>query len=252
MDKNLVFLKKVKHNDLMMIVNLMKDRISDELTDDAKIHPENHVEEIAEEICLYGGNTVANIGRAMFSSEKTISYHELLQDVCKKKKVSFHPKASTETLGHYLCQKIEADFMSEWDDMSEKEREEFWEKLKESIGQRDFYQLTEKMGGMGGIAALSGGVLLKQLVAMGGIHVYYALVKGIVFFFHTILKTTAPKVLVFAAPQIFKRFINVVLGPIGWGVMGVWTMLDFASPAYRVTIPVAITVEVLRLEYKEK
>ena len=252
MDKDLLFLNEVKHEDLMLVVNLMKDRMSDALTDGAKEWPENHVEEIAEEICLYGGNTVANMGRAIFFSEKTISYHELLQDVCKKKKVSFHSKDSTETLGRYLCQKIEADFMAEWDDMSETEREEFWEKLKESIGQRDFYQLTEKMGGMGGIAALSGGVLLKQLIAKGGIHVYYALVKGIVFFFHTILKTTAPKVLVFAAPHIFKRFINMVLGPIGWGIMGAWAMLDFASPAYRVTIPVAITVEVLRLEYKEK
>ncbi|MBQ3667009.1 MAG: hypothetical protein II913_03005, partial [Elusimicrobiaceae bacterium] len=130
--------------------------------------------------------------------------------------------------------------------------EEILEKLKTQLGQQNFYKFSEKLGGMKGMIALSGNALLKQLIAAGGIQVYYALVKGIVFFFHNILKRTAPKILIFGAPVAFKRALHILFGPIGWGVMGVWTMIDIASPAFRVTIPVAIMVELLRLEYEDK
>lgn len=251
MDKDLLFLKRVKTEDLILLVNIMKDRISNGLSAYATSNPSQHVEEIAQEICLYGGNTLVNLGRGVFSKNETISYHELLQDVCKRKKVSFHPNDSTSTLGKYLHQKVEADFRAEWDDMSMDERKKILDKIKTSIGEKNFYTLAEKMGGMSGMIALSGNVLLKQMISIGGIHVYYGLVKGIVFIFHNILRTTAPKVLIFGAPQVLKRALNVLFGPIGWGIIGAWTLFDFASPAYRVTIPLAIMVELLRLEYKE-
>ncbi|MNH46242.1 hypothetical protein D3C79_1089360 [compost metagenome] len=38
----------------------------------------------------------------------------------------------------------------------------------------------------------------------------------------------------------------VLTGPIGWVVTGAWTMVDIASPAYRVTIPAVIQVAALR------
>ncbi|HFC8538497.1 TPA: YaaW family protein [Neisseria lactamica] len=38
-------------------------------------------------------------------------------------------------------------------------------------------------------------------------------------------------------------------GPIGWTITGLWTAIDIAGPAYRVTIPAVIHVAVLRQKY---
>ncbi|MUU32146.1 hypothetical protein F7210_07185, partial [Helicobacter pylori] len=37
-------------------------------------------------------------------------------------------------------------------------------------------------------------------------------------------------------------------GPVGWIITGVWTAIDIAGPAYRVTIPACIVVTTLRLK----
>jgi len=42
------------------------------------------------------------------------------------------------------------------------------------------------------------------------------------------------------------RTLAVLTGPIGWSITGLWTTIDAAGPAYRVTIPAVIQVAVLR------
>lgn len=42
------------------------------------------------------------------------------------------------------------------------------------------------------------------------------------------------------------RVVMVPLGPIAWAITAAWMALDFASPAYRVTIPSTILIACLR------
>ncbi|OOQ19452.1 ubiquinol-cytochrome C chaperone, partial [Helicobacter pylori] len=39
-------------------------------------------------------------------------------------------------------------------------------------------------------------------------------------------------------------------GPVGWIITGVWTAIDIAGPAYRVTVPACILVTTLRKKLK--
>ncbi|HNE26607.1 MAG TPA: ubiquinol-cytochrome C chaperone family protein, partial [Pseudomonadales bacterium] len=40
--------------------------------------------------------------------------------------------------------------------------------------------------------------------------------------------------------------LKVLSGPIGWAITGIWTAIDIASPAFRVTIPAVIQIAALR------
>ena len=43
--------------------------------------------------------------------------------------------------------------------------------------------------------------------------------------------------------------MSILTGPIGWVITGLWTAIDIAGPAYRVTIPAVIEIVVLRQKY---
>ena len=53
-----------------------------------------------------------------------------------------------------------------------------------------------------------------------------------------------------AANAGLNRAIAAFTGPIGWVLMGLWTLIDIAGPAYRVTIPCVIQVAFLRAKMK--
>ncbi|WP_409012598.1 hypothetical protein [Bacteroides xylanisolvens] len=39
---------------------------------------------------------------------------------------------------------------------------------------------------------------------------------------------------------------SIMMGPIGWILTAVWTLIDIAGPAYRVTIPAVIQIAYIR------
>jgi uncharacterized protein YaaW (UPF0174 family) len=49
-----------------------------------------------------------------------------------------------------------------------------------------------------------------------------------------------------------KRTFGALFGPIAWVVLTAWTIVDIASPAYRVTIPVILYIEAIRIIEKEQ
>jgi len=49
--------------------------------------------------------------------------------------------------------------------------------------------------------------------------------------------------------QILGRLYSVFTGPIGWGITGIWSLIDIAGPAKRVTIPCCIYIAFLRRKY---
>ncbi|WRC94931.1 flagellar biosynthesis protein FlgG [Helicobacter pylori] len=44
--------------------------------------------------------------------------------------------------------------------------------------------------------------------------------------------------------------MGILAGPVGWIITGVWTAIDIAGPAYRVTVPACVLVAALRLKLK--
>ena len=54
----------------------------------------------------------------------------------------------------------------------------------------------------------------------------------------------------FATNAALTRIASVLTGPIGWIITGLWTAVDIAGPAYRITIPAVFAVATLRLKSK--
>ena len=54
------------------------------------------------------------------------------------------------------------------------------------------------------------------------------------------------------AMATIPRLISLFSGPIGWGITGLWTLVDLAGPAYRVTIPSVIQVAYMRAKLAAK
>lgn len=186
-----------------------------------KNYPEHskYVDELIEEIQRFGGNSFANIIRGT-----GVSYHELLCDVAKKTKVNFNRMQKTELIESYLLAKTLEDA---WGKMSEDDKKEI---LKDAGN-------VFNMGSGG----LSSAVLIKIFQA-GGIKSY----QMALIIVNAISKAILGHGLKFAGNIALVRWLSVLAGPIGWIVTGIWTAVDFASPAYRVTIPACIYIAALR------
>ena len=49
-----------------------------------------------------------------------------------------------------------------------------------------------------------------------------------------------------ATNATITRTLSILTGPLGWTITGLWTAIDIASPAYRVTIPAVFQIIYLR------
>ncbi len=65
---------------------------------------------------------------------------------------------------------------------------------------------------------------------------------------NAVAKTILGRGLSLAGNQVLTRTLSFLTGPVGWIITGVWTAIDIAGPAYRVTIPACIVVATLRLK----
>jgi uncharacterized protein YaaW (UPF0174 family) len=50
----------------------------------------------------------------------------------------------------------------------------------------------------------------------------------------------------------FERYVGMLAGPIGWGMLACWTISDIASPAYRVVVPAVIMIASMRYRQVEQ
>ena len=66
---------------------------------------------------------------------------------------------------------------------------------------------------------------------------------------NAILKALIGRGLTFAGGTVLTRTAAILTGPLGWAATGLWTAVDIASPAYRVTIPAVIQVAFLRQKH---
>jgi uncharacterized protein YaaW (UPF0174 family) len=83
---------------------------------------------------------------------------------------------------------------------------------------------------------------LQAAIAFSGFAAY----KIAVIVANAVAKAILGRGLTVAANAALTRAIGVFAGPIGWVVTGLWTAVDIAGPAYRVTIPAVTQVAFLR------
>lgn len=74
----------------------------------------------------------------------------------------------------------------------------------------------------------------------------FAMYKIALIIANTIAKMLLGRGLSLAVNASLVRTIGAFAGPIGWVITGLWTLVDVAGPAYRVTIPAVIQVAFLR------
>lgn len=229
-DTDLEFLKKCRNEELQSLFDILvfdKDgikRTSEQLTNSAsyKRYGKNfrmYWDEIAGELQHYGGNTIANVLR-----QHGIEYEEILDDVMEK--LNLDTGSSVEETENILLEHVFEQMVK---DMSIEQKM----KLAKELG------LKELNLGKASVA-----VIVQGIIKIGG----SGLTKLALMIAGYISKIAVGKIAMAGA----GKAIGVLTGPIGWGITGVWTLFDIASPAMRVTIPASVMVSCLRKIVKER
>lgn len=234
-DGDLEFLGRMKSEELDDLVYCLTHdrdgsvRLTEELTMNElyKQHYPDHEkywELIAAEIQCFGANTFATILRG----GKGVEYKEVLMDVCDKMKVNYNKDSSVEKIEGNLLMKILTDALEK---MSPEELKE----LAEATGVKNTRGITaETMVGVFQAVFRAGGFKSYQLTLI---------------VVNAVLKALIGRGLSLAGNAALTRTMAILTGPIGWVITGLWTAIDIAGPAYRVTIPAVIQVAALRQKH---
>lgn len=237
-DPDLEFLQNCKNEDLDILVNyLTKDkdgcaRLTEGLTLEQKYktyYPDHKMywELIAEELQRYGANTFVTLLRF----GEGVLYKEILTDVCKRMKVNFNKNSKVEVIELNLLMKILEDSINKLNP----------EELKQVVGELNLK--TTDFTKQGVIAAL------QMSIRFGGFAPY----KLAVIVANSLAKTIIGKGLPLAINAGLTKSLAIFAGPIGWVLLGLWSAIDIAGPAYRVTIPAVVHIAYMRfsLIYRE-
>lgn len=234
-DADLEFLGQMKSEDLGDLVYCLthdKDgsvRLTEELTTASAYkanYPDHHAywELIAAEIQCFGANTFATMVRG----GKGVAYKEVLMDVCGKMKVNFNKNSSVETIEGNLLMKILTDAV-------EKMSPDELRQLAEATGIKNTNGITPE--------AMVGA--FQTIFRMGGFKSYQLTLVVV----NAVLKALIGRGLTIVGNQTLMRVMSILTGPIGWVITGLWTAIDIAGAAYRVTIPAVIQIAALRQKH---
>jgi uncharacterized protein YaaW (UPF0174 family) len=236
-DNDLEFLQYASRENLDVLIEyLTKDedgnpRLTEEITfsSEYKEHNPNHEmywELIASEIQCFGGNTIATI----FRGGKGVLYKEVLTDVCNKVDVKYLKTDSIDVIEMYLLEKILIESMEQ---LSFKEKQNLVKELGLKITDFSKQAMT---------------IALQSAIKIGG----FASYKMALIVANSVMKMLLGRGLSFVANATLTRVMGVMTGPVGWAITGVWTVVDIAGPAYRVTIPSVIQIAFIRAKLKHE
>lgn len=231
-DSDLEFLSQCSDEDLNDLVYCLthdKDgssRFTEELTKTKaykKYNPSHSMywKEIAAEIQCFGANSLFTL----ISGGKGALYKKVLCDVCDKMKVNYNKNSNVERIENALLSKVLEDALEK---MSSNEIKQ----LATEIGIKNTQNITKQ-------ALLAS---FQTIFKMGGFKSYQLTLIVV----NAILKALIGRGLSLAGNAALTRTVAVLSGPIGWIITGLWTAIDIAGPAYRVTIPAVIQVAALR------
>jgi uncharacterized protein YaaW (UPF0174 family) len=174
---------------------------------------------ISQEICAFGGNTLINLFRG-----GGVSYLEVVQDVADHLGVSFNKSTDVPSIEDGIMRKLLTDAFEK---MGEEERRAVLTELN--------------------VSSLSALGPTATAVALGGAKLAgFATYKIALIVANAVAKAILGKGLSLATNAALTRAVGVMLGPVGWVITGLWTIADFASPAYRVTVPCVVQVAYIR------
>lgn len=229
----LVLLQKADNEDLKVLSDIITTnkkgnrRFNELLTAKANYtacYPYNMhalVPDIVDELQCYGANTVMTLLRG----GNGVTYQTILRDVAKKLKVSYNRQISDENLERYILQKM-------FDDVASKMSEEELRALAESMKIR-------LAAGYGKQAIIA---VLQAAIRRGGFQSYIWIVVAA----NAISRALFGRGLSFVANAMLTRITSMLVGPIGIALNILWTAVDIAGPAYRVTIPAVVQIAYIR------
>ncbi len=222
-------LEKASNEELQYLVDIITNAVTNSLegNDFYKAQAPNHQKYtnlIANEIRSFGGNTFANI----FRRGKGPEYKEVVYDVAKQLKIRCYKESDIKEIEHIMLEHILKLALEKLSDDEKKE-------LLKEIGE---YNTTSLNG-----QALTF-TLLHLFRACG-----FASYQMTVIIANVIVKSLIGRGLSLGVNAGLTKALSIMTGPIGWIITGVWTAVDIAGPAYRVTIPAVIYVAMLRKKY---
>lgn len=235
-DTNLNFLEKCTNEELENLYDILvydKDgekRWTESLSTSAeyKIYGRDYSKywrRIAEEYQHFGGNTLANLFRST-----GVEYSEILNDVLSNLKISYSSYESIEERENKLLLKVFEEYFSH---LSEEEKIKLIKEM--GINSEDLKKGSIFM-------------IVQAILKMGGFGTY----KIVVIIANYITRMFLNRGLSLTANAALTRTVSVFLGPIGWTITGIWTLLDIASPAFRVTFPATAIISCLRRISEER
>lgn len=186
-------------------------------------YPEHIRSKIDDEIREFGGNSLANVFRSV-KGDGPLAYKEVATDVAKHLKASVTDNMTVVEIETAILQKILRDSI---DKMSEEERKALLESLNVTDLSASGPAITAallKAGKLGGFKTYQLAVIVANAVA----------------------KAITGTGLKFSTSTMITKGLSVAMGPIGWVVTGIWTAVDLASPALRVTLPCVVQVAYIR------
>jgi uncharacterized protein YaaW (UPF0174 family) len=188
-----------------------------------KIYDGNHclyADDIAAEIQRYGGNSISNV----FRGGKGVPYIDVLRDAADQLKINYNSSSDAATIEAQIQLKV---LSQAYEKMSEDERRELLKEL-----------------GVGGVTipAVLPVAAIQGAIRLGGFAAYrLALIVA-----NAIARALLGRGLSLGVNAALTRTIGAFAGPIGWAITAVWTLVDLAGPAYRVTIPCVLQVAYMR------
>ncbi len=230
-DPNLDFLAQVPSSDLDLLVGVLTKnkkggtRLTEKLTSNPtyqKHYPDHnrYWKLIAAELQCFGANSLVT----KFRGGKGVPYRDILINVCDKQKVNYNKSADIASIESCLLMKILAELMA---DTSSDDLEEISKELNLN---------TKHYTPQAVFAAI------QVAVQISGFTPY----KASLIVANVVAKKLLGHGISFAGNILLMRLISSLAGPIGWGLVSIWTAIDIAGPAYRVTVPATIQVAYLR------
>lgn len=228
---NLDFLYRASNDDLRILCDIIVKnkkgnyRMTEGLSDNPKFkqnYPHNikrMLPELIKEFRLFGGNSFANCFRG-----DGPEYSSILRKVAKKNKVAFNKRNSDEQIEQYMLQKLFNDSINGASD-------EELKKMMEELG----YPTTC-------FTRQAATATLMAAWKAGGFQSYILLVSVV----NAVMKFLIGRGLSLAANATLTRIASIIAGPVGWALTALWTLVDIAGPAYRVTMPATIQIAYIR------
>ena len=193
-------------------------------------YPNNMVgmwKDLASELQSYGGNSILNALRKGHGP----SYESIVYDVCKRvgvKGISKHDTA--EEMETKLLLLISTRAIGELTE----------DDVRSIMLDCDIHGYEYTKAGL--IAALMGLHMFNR-------RLFIILIQEVM---NVVSRILVGRGVMMVGFGVLGRGIGVLCGPLGWLLLGGWTLWDLMGPAYRVTIPAVVQIALMRAKFLSK